>query len=112
MLPPPDEEPPDTVPPERARDSSAPPADLGPTCLALRLLALESKVDEIHAETFGISKAFHDIRNSVVAINDAIERLSLSVTVVVQDAQGQRLDRARLLDDVDRLKGLIERKHQ
>lgn len=118
MLPPPAEEETRTTstePPERSRDSTLPPADLGPMGLALRLLALEAKVDDIHAETFGISKAYHDMRNAIVGINDSLDRLATSLEVLDNDATGQRLDRASVRDDLDKLAKRvtgIERKKQ
>ena len=97
-----------TDPPEAARESSAPPADLGPTGLALRLLALEAKVDEIRAETFGISKAFHDIRNAVVGIRDSMESVERDVSVLRHDAQSQRKERAALRSDMGELERRVD----
>lgn len=110
ILPPPEEEPRNAItsPPERSRDSTMPPADLGPMGLALRLLALEQQVADIHAETFGISKAHHDMKNAVVVMSDGIERMARALEILQHDLQGQRLDRARLLDDVETLKVLLE----
>lgn len=102
MLPPAHER--DTEPPEKSRDSTLPPTDLGPTGIALRLLALEERVADIHAETLGISKAFHDIKNGILSLSDSFERLANSVSVLRHDQQGQRLDRARLLEDMDEVK--------
>lgn len=107
LPPPPDDMQPDTVPPERARESSMPPADLGPTGLALRLLALEAKVDDIHAETLGVSKALHDIRNAVIVISDSLERMAGDVEVIRRDAQGQRVDRQRMRSDLDELEARV-----
>ena len=101
MLPPSHER--DTEPPENARESSAPPADLGPAGLALRLLALEEQVGDIHAETLGISKAFHDIRNAITGIRDSLELLAKDYEILVNDARGQRIDRARVRTDLDEL---------
>ena len=113
MLPPPSER--DTEPPEMARDSTLPPADLGPTGVALRLLALEAKVADIHAETLGTSKALEDIRIAVIGVRGAVERLAADMTLLLNDARGQRIDRVRMRDDLDeldrRVKG-IERDEQ
>lgn len=96
-----------TEPPERARDSTAPPADLGPMGIALRLLALEAQVGDIHAETLGISKAYHDMRNELVGIRDAVERLVYSTEILVRDAKQQRLDRAAFRKELDELQDSI-----
>jgi len=97
----------DTVPPEMSSDSTVPPADLGPTGMALRLLALEAKVDDIHAETFGISKAYHDMNNSLVGINDSLERMATAMEILRDDAQAQRLDRQRMRVELDGLEARI-----
>lgn len=102
ILPPPGEER-DTVPPEAARESAAPPADLGPTGLALRLLALEAKVDEIRAETLGSSKALHDIKNYLHKIADSYERLSLDVEIIRRHAHSAHAERAALRSDFNEL---------
>lgn len=104
LPPPPDPRTVDTEPPERAKDSTAPPADLGPTGLALRLLALEEQVSEIHAETKGISRAFHDIRNGLLRLCDAYDRIATELEVLRQDAISQRLSHARVSKDVDELR--------
>lgn len=107
MLPPSDAR--DTEPPERARDSTLPPADLGPTGLALRLLTLEENVADIHAETIGTSKALDDIRLSVNAIAGACAAIERDLTILLNDARGQRADRARIRVDLDELEGRVTR---
>ena len=102
MLPPADDKP-DTVPPDKSRDSTLPPADLGPMGIALRLLALEAQVGDIHLETIGISKAFHDIRNLILGLNDSYERIATSLEVLRHDAQSQRAEKARLQSDFNEL---------
>lgn len=92
-----------------------PPADLGPTGLALRLLALEAKVSDIHAETFGISKAYHDICDSLVGIEDSLARLSRVYEVLVNERlelhQAARATRSEL-DELEARVTLSERKPQ
>jgi hypothetical protein len=113
MLPPRSER--DTEPPERASDSTMPPADLGPTGIALRLLALEEQVSDIHAETFGMSKSLDDISTSLAAIIRFLDKLAADVHVLTNDARNQRADRARMRVDMDKLEermGELERKQQ
>lgn len=104
LPPPPDMRERDTEPPDNPRESSAPPADLGPTGIALRLLALEEQVGEIHAETKGISKAIHDIKNGLIRLCDAYDRIATELEVLRQDAISQRLSHARVSKDVDELR--------
>ncbi len=94
ILPPPHER--DTEPPENARESSAPPADLGPTGVALRLLALEEQVSEIHTETLGMQAYLADIRQM-------LRGLKIQLDTLVNDAQSQRRDRANTRNDLDEL---------
>lgn len=101
MLPPPHER--DTEPPDNPRESSLPPADLGPAGIALRLLALEQQVGDIHIETAGISKAIHDVRNAMASLSDSYERLVTSLEILRHDAMAQRADRARAFRSIDEL---------
>lgn len=94
IIPPPHER--DTEPPENSRDSSAPPADLGPTGLALRLLALEEQVSDVHLETKGARQTLEDIVAS-------LRKISGQLDVLRGDAQGQRRDRANTRTDLDEL---------
>lgn len=105
ILPPPHER--DTEPPERSRESSEPPADLGPTGTVLRLLALEAKVDEIRAETFGMSKAVDRIDTSLAVIRECVERMSANVDILMKDARQQRVERIRLREDLDELESRV-----
>ena len=95
ILPPPSEER-DTVPPEQARESSMPPANLGLDGQAIRLLALERQVNDIHTETAGVNQAIADIKLSLL-------RIVHSLDVLRNDAQGQRRDRANARTDLDEL---------
>lgn len=97
----------DTEPPERARESTAPPADLGPTGTVLRLLALEAKVDEIRAETFGMSKAMHDMNNHMAVMRECMERTAANVDILMKDARQQRVDRTRMREDLDELESRV-----
>ena len=97
-----------TEPPERSTDSTQPPADLGPAGVALRLLALEEQVSDIHLETAGVSKALHDIRNAVVALRDALDRISVDIRILRHDAQQQRSDRVAMRTEVDKLATRVE----
>ncbi len=105
MLPPAHER--DTEPPENSRESTMPPADLGPTGAALRILTLEAKLDEIRAETFGMSKAVHDINNNLAVMRECLERLSGNVDILMKDARRQRLDSTRMRVDLDELESRV-----
>ena len=75
--------------------------------MALRLLALEAKVDDIHSETFGISKAYHDMHNSLAGINDSLERMATAMEILRDDAKAQRLDRQRMRAELDGLEARV-----
>ena len=97
----------DTEPPERSRESTAPPADLGPTGLALRLLALEEQVSDIHAETLGTSKTLETISRQLTVMRAYVERTSSNVDILKNDARNQRDERARMRADLDELESRV-----
>ena len=95
MIPPPNREA-KTDPPERARESSLPPVDpLAADTQWVRMMSIEAKVN--------------DIRNSMAAIAEAVEKIAADVGLLVADARGQRLDKMRMRRDLDELESRVDR---
>jgi len=110
ILPPPDQR--DTEPPEKSRDSTLPPADLGPTGIALRLLALEEQVADIHMETMGIGESIRTMRMAMVEICDAYRGLALDLRILLDDARKQRIERQGFRRELDEIYAAREEERQ